>query len=224
MSQDSNALIQAISGADDASDFNGIKGLPDQPPDGEEVVWQGEPKWGALATRLFRVRLVLAYFVLLTGFTALISEAAGPELLATLVWQFSLAILATSILIGLAWLYATTTVYTVTDKRLVLEFGVAFTMSLNIPWDLVESAANKTFSDGTADVVIKLLPGNNVSYVTLWPFARPWHFMKVQPMLRGVKDPNVLAEAVAKIIDESSNSNGGAVDDSDSLSSVQVAT
>ena len=223
MSQDSNALIQAISGADDASDFNGIKGLPDQPPDGEEVVWQGEPKWSALATRLFRVRLVLAYFVLLAGFTALISEAAGPELLATLVWQFCLAILATSILIGLAWLYATTTVYTVTDKRLVLEFGVAFTMSLNIPWDLVESAAAKTFSDGTADVVISLQQGNAISYVTLWPFARPWCFLKVQPMLRGVADHADLVRRIAEIVDESDSATD-TVDKPDSFSSVRVTT
>ena len=223
MTKGPDALVQAIGGVDDSGDFNGIKGLPESPPDGEEVVWQGEPKWGALSTRLFRVRLVLIYFGLLAGFTAFISEAAGPEILATIVWQLSLACLAVLILIGLAWLYATTTVYTVTDKRLVLEFGVAFTMSLNIPWDLVESAASKTFSDGTADLVITLQQGNAISYVTLWPFARPWHFLNVQPMLRGVEDHAELANAIADIVDES-KSVTDTVDKSDSFSSARVTT
>ena len=223
MTKGPDALVQAIGGVDDSGDFNGIKGLPESPPDGEEVVWQGEPKWGALSTRLFRVRLVLVYFALLAGFTAFISEAAGPEILATFVWQLSLAGLAVLILIGLAWLYATTTVYTVTDKRLVLEFGVAFTMSLNIPWDLVESAATKNFNDGTADLVITLQQGNAISYVTLWPFARPWHFLKVQPMLRGVEDHADLAKAIADIVGES-NSVTDTVDKSDSLSSARVTT
>ncbi len=223
MTKGPDALVQAIGGVDDSGDFNGIKGLPESPPDGEEVVWQGEPKWGALSTRLFRVRLVLVYFALLAGFTAFISEATGPEILATFVWQLSLAVLAALILSGLAWLYATTTVYTVTDKRLVLEFGVAFTMSLNIPWDLVESAASKVFSDGTADVVISLQQGNSISYVTLWPFARPWHFLKVQPMLRGVENHADLVKTIADIVDES-NSVTDNVDKSDSFPSSRVTT
>ena len=223
MTKGPDALVQAIGGVDDSGDFNGIKGLPESPPNGEEVVWQGEPKWGALSTRLFRVRLVLVYFALLAGFTAFISEAAGPEILATFVWQLSLAVLAALILSGLAWLYATTTVYTVTDKRLVLEFGVAFTMSLNIPWDLVESAASKVFSDGTADVVISLQQGNSISYVTLWPFARPWHFLKVQPMLRGVENHADLVKTIADIVDES-NSVTDNVDKSDSFPSSRVTT
>ena len=223
MTKGPDALVQAIGGVDDSGDFNGIKGLPESPPDGEEVVWQGEPKWGALSTRLFRVRLVLVYFALLAGFTTFTSEAAGPEILATFVWQLSLAVLAALILSGLAWLYATTTVYTVTDKRLVLEFGVAFTMSLNIPWDLVESAASKAFSDGTADVVISLQQGNSISYVTLWPFARPWHFLRVQPMLRGVENHADLVKTIADIVDESNSVNDN-VDKSDSFSSSRVTT
>ena len=99
MTKGPDALVQAIGGVDDSGDFNGIKGLPESPPDGEEVVWQGEPKWGALSTRLFRVRLVLVYFTLLAGLTAFISEAAGPEILATFVWQLSLAVLAALILL-----------------------------------------------------------------------------------------------------------------------------
>ncbi len=225
MTKAPDALVQAIGGVDDSGDFNGIKGLPESPPDGEEVVWQGEPKWSALAIRLFRVRLVLIYFVLLVGFTVLLSEATPPETLARVVWQIGLAALTTAILVGLAWLYATTTVYTVTNKRLVLEFGVAFTMSLNIPWDLVESAATKKFGDGTADVVISLLPGNPVSYVTLWPFARPWHFLKVQPMIRGVHDPDVLIQAIAGVVDPLAmprENNEATKDDNVSMSALQT--
>ena len=200
-----------------------IRGLPGLPPEGEHVVWQGDPKWSALAKRVFRVRLILGYFVLLASYTISVSAASASEIVASVFWQIGLAAAAIGILVGLSVLYANTTVYTVTDKRVVLRFGVAFPMMINIPWDSVESADLKDAGDGTSDIVLALVPGKAVSYVTLWPFARPWKFARVQPMLRGVEDAGVLAQAIANIVGESRGTDT-VFDDSDTSSSVQVAT
>ena len=200
-----------------------IRGLPGLPPEGERVVWQGDPKWSALAKHLFRVRLILGYFVMLAAYTIFVSEASVSEIVASLTWQIGLAVVAIGILVGLSVLYAKTTVYTVTDKRVVFRFGVAFPMMINIPWDSVESADLKNAGDGTADIVLSLAPGKMVSYVTLWPFAKPWNFLRVQPMLRGVEDADVLAQAIVSIIDEK-DSGDVAQDGGGSFSPLQTVT
>ncbi len=201
-----------------------IRGLPGLPPEGENVVWQGDPKWSALAKRVFRVRLILGYFALLASYTIFISEASTSEIVASVIWQIGLAAVAIGILVGLSVLYANTTVYTVTDKRVVLRFGIAFPMMINIPWDVVESADHKDAGDGTSDIVLKLVTGRAMSYVTLWPFARPWKFVNVQPMLRGVEDADLLVQTIGNIVAESNESIDAVVDGSDSLSSTQVMT
>ena len=44
-----------------------VKGLPDYLPDGESVVWQGEPEWRQVALRVFHIRKVALYFLLLAA-------------------------------------------------------------------------------------------------------------------------------------------------------------
>jgi hypothetical protein len=42
-----------------------VRGLPENLPEGEHILWQGGPKWTALAVRALHVRAVAIYFALL---------------------------------------------------------------------------------------------------------------------------------------------------------------
>ncbi len=42
--------------------FEPIRGLPEMPPEGERILWQGSPDWRALAWRVFHIREVTFYF------------------------------------------------------------------------------------------------------------------------------------------------------------------
>ena len=44
-----------------------IKGLPEMPPEGEVILWQGRPNWWTLSKESLNLYWVLGYFVLLAA-------------------------------------------------------------------------------------------------------------------------------------------------------------
>jgi hypothetical protein len=177
-----------------------IRGLPGYLPAGEQIVWQGEPQWRALSRRVFHTRKVALYFGVLMLASAAQRITAGqslPEIAGSVAWQFALGAVSVGILTLLAWLYARSTVYTITNRRIVMRFGVALPMMVNIPWDRIESAAFRSFADGNGDIALTPTAKGRVSYWTIWPHARPWRFSPVQPSLRGIDDAARVAELIS---------------------------
>jgi hypothetical protein len=78
----------------------------------------------------------------------------------------------------------------------VIRFGVALPMAVNIPFKVIEGAGLRTYADGTGDITLSLAPQQRINYLIMWPNVRPWHMLKPQPMLRCI--PN--AERVAEIL------------------------
>jgi uncharacterized membrane protein (DUF485 family) len=180
-----------------------VRGLPEKLPPGESIVWQGEPLWRVMATRVFHTRTLGVYFsllILLHFGSRLLAGATLGSALVSASWQLGLAGATMAILSLMAYLYARSTVYTLTDRRLVMRFGVAVPMMVNIPLDTVESAALREFGDGSGDIALTPMPGTRMSYWTLWPNARPWHFGRVKPMLRCVPRAQTVAARLAGLV------------------------
>ncbi len=180
-----------------------VRGLPERLPEGENMVWQGTPRWQGLARRAFHTRTAAAYFGLLACAHVVLSTQAGMPVAEALKGAGWLAVLGGTVvglLTLLGWLYGRTTVYTITDQRLVLRFGVAIPMMINIPWDKVEAADLKRFDDASGDIVLKLAPGQRTAYWLIWPHARPWHFSPAQPMLRCIPQAERVADLLAGVI------------------------
>lgn len=190
-------------------DFEPVHGLPAPLPQGERILWQGAPHWRSLAIRAFHVRKVAIYFALFGLWQIGATLAAGHGLLAALASVqalFLAAVLAMGLLGSLAWLYARTTAYTITDRRLVVRTGAAVSITMNIPFRLIHSAGVKRHADGSGDIPLRLMPGERTSFIMLWPSARPWHFSRPEPMLRAVPE----AEQVAAILGQAlKNANPG---------------
>lgn len=177
-----------------------VPGLPERLPGGETVLWQGAPRWRSLARRAFHVRLVALYFVALAAWSgaSAAADGAGPGTLAMdALWLALVASIPIGTLLAVSVLAARTTLYTVTDRRLVLRVGVALPMAVNIPLGAVRSAGLRRCADGTGDILLSLLPAHRVSFVALWPHVRPWRFSKPQPLLRGLPDAEAAAQALA---------------------------
>lgn len=176
-----------------------VPGLPEELPAGERMLWQGAPSWRALARRALHVRKVAAYFVLLAGWHVVEVMNGGTgfaEAVRGAVWLAVLGTAAVAVLTGLAWALARSTIYTITTRRVVLRFGVALPMSVNLPLKLVESVDLRRYDDGTADLPLTLLPGNRMGYLLTWPHVQPWHLFRVRPMLRGVPNGEAAAKAL----------------------------
>jgi hypothetical protein len=175
-------------------------GLPERLPAGEEVLWQGAPLWRPLARRAFHVRAVALYILALAawGAASAAAEGAGAGTLALdALWLALVASVPVGTLLAVSVLAARSTLYTVTDRRVVLRVGVALPMAVNIPLEAVQSAGLRRCKDGTGDIVLSLMPSHRASFVALWPHVRPWRFSKPEPLLIGLPDGEAAARALA---------------------------
>ena len=113
-------------------------------------------------------------------------QAATPTLVSG---AACLAVLAT-----LAFAIGRTTRYTLTTRRVVMQFGVALPATLMLPLHRIVQAGVRVRGDHQGDLTLSLYPGERVGYIKLWPHARPFRLRTPEPMLRDV--PRVAELAV----------------------------
>jgi len=182
-----------------------VKGLPEELPEGEELLWQGSPDWRSLARSAFHTRGVAVYFGILVAWriVAALGEGRGAlEALGASVWLVALGIAAVGLLTLLAWLNARAAVYTLTSRRVVLRFGVALEMAVNLPFERIESAAFRDHGDGTGDIPLRVGGAGQIGYAMLWPYARPWRLgSRVEPMLRAVPEAGKVAGMLTRALE-----------------------
>lgn len=194
--------------SDHEFDHEPVPGLPEQLPAGERMLWQGAPAWRSLAVHAFRIRGLSLYFLALIVWRAHSSwNGSLSDTLAAVTPVLVLSILALGLLAGLGWAMARSTLYTITNRRVVIRAGVAIPITINIPFSVVESAALRTHSDATGDLPLVLSDRSQVSYVVMWPHVRPWSMGHTQPMLRAIREPaqvaGILADALAGALAQS---------------------
>ena len=163
-----------------------IPGLPGIPPPGERILWQGSPEWRALARTAFHTRLIAGYFALLLGWAILAAASNGAGDLTGVVTTAVLGVIVIVLLHLLAWGSARTTIYTLTNRRIVLRFGVALQKAVNLPLKQIAAADAKPVGTGHADIAFRTLERFPLGWLQMWPHVRPWAVGRPQPMLRGV--------------------------------------
>ncbi len=166
-------------------------GLPEPLPASERILWQGSPDWRGLALRAFHVRKLALYFGLILALRGMLLVADGStagEAAVDLLWLAPVPLFALAILASLAWMTSRTTVYTLTDKRLVMRIGIVLTLTFNLPLRTLRNADLRVDGDGSGDIAVQLPEADHIAYLNLWPHARPWRLRHPQPMLRSVPD------------------------------------
>jgi hypothetical protein len=186
-----------------------IRGLPEVPPDGEYILWQGAPAPWTLALQALNLGWVAGYFVLLAGWRGVVigldqGWALGAK---ATVPYFVLGLLACAILGIIALILARTTVYTLTNRRVAMRIGAALTVTLNLPFTSVISADLALNRDGTGTIALDLTRGTKLSYLVCWPHVRPWRVANTQPALRCIPD----AERVASMLADAAQARLGAL-------------
>lgn len=173
-------------------DHEPIRGLPGELPAGEAIIWQSAPDWRPFLRSALFARGLAVYFAGL----ALLALAGGNVLGAAGI------VIGGAVLQGLlalfALLVARTTVYTLTNRRVVLRIGVALGKCINLPLAQIGAADLRLDADGHGDIALALLGRPRLGYVMLWPHARRWRVARPQPMLRAVPDAARLAESLAR--------------------------
>lgn len=183
-----------------------VAGVPGHLPADEQVLWQGKPAFVPVTRRVFHVVGVGIYFALLTAWQIMVSQADGVGLgptVAAATWTLTLGIAAIALLFLLGWLVHRTTIYTITNKRVVMKIGMALPMSLNLPFKSIEAADCGVRKDGSGDIALKINDEHKIAWAILWPHGRPWHLRNPQPSLRSLPDARAVSEILQRALQAS---------------------
>jgi hypothetical protein len=186
-------------------DYEPIHGLPEALPPGETVLWQGRPTWKTLAVRAFHLRGLTIYFGVLVAYAVISKAVEGGtplEVGRSLGIFGGLAAAVIGMIALFAYMVARTTIYTITNRRVVLRFGVALPLTVNFPFtQLIAGSLRMHGGAGpgaSGDIALALREGKRTSYILLWPHARPWRMSRPEPMMRAIPDAAKVAQVLAR--------------------------
>ncbi len=181
-------------------EFEAVHGLPEVLPADETLLWQGSPDALLMTRQALHLDLIGIYFAVLvawSGISAWYDGAALTEALIAMGRASALFALALGLLSVMGLLIARTSVYTITNRRVVMRIGVVLSITFNLPFKQIESAAVRHRGRaGAGDIVLSLSGADRIAYLHLWPHVRPWQMRRTQPMLRALGN----VDAVAKIL------------------------
>jgi len=176
--------------------------LPEPLPEGEQIVWQHRPAWWPYSRRVFQVGKLGVYFLAIIAWvagSAWLDAGQAQAVLGSLTWAVPPALGVIGVLMLLAWLYARTTVYTITNRRIVIQSGLAVPSAVNLPFGKISSADMKTFGDGTGDIELTI-SGDRLLYSMIWPNARLLRLKRPRPVLRALRQPDRVAEVLGQAL------------------------
>lgn len=204
-------------------DYEPIRGLPGSLPASETLLWQGSPAWRPLARRALHASAVAAYFALLSLWElgrALYVRAPFAPALRIAEILLALGAVTVGLLCLVAWASARATVYSLTNRRLVIRHGIALPMSLNIPLRLIDRMALSRHADGSGDIALGLPRSERIGYLLNWPHVRPWRLAQPQPTLRAIAD----APRVAALMGRAVGSTGAVTSETTRFAAETAAT
>lgn len=180
--------------------FEPVRGLPEELPADEYILWQGAPNPLRLAKDAWALNWVLGYFALLAVVRVII---VAPDMSLTAAMAQGLPFLLAGaavalIIIGVATVQARSTVYTLTNKRAAMRIGAALTMTLNLPYVCIGNAQAATRPSGLGTITFELIGDTRLSYLMTWPHVRPWHMRRTQPAFRAIPDAARVATIFAE--------------------------
>ena len=173
-------------------DHEPIRGLPGELPEDEHILWQTAPDWVSHVKGALHIRLAALYFGTIVLWAAMRGDSN------TVIGVTVLGLIAVGLFALFAYGVGRTTVYTLTNKRVVLRIGVALNKCINIPLAEIESANLKMLGQGHGNIVLQLKGMPRLGYIMLWPHARSLRFVRPQPMLRAIPDAQVFATHLFK--------------------------
>ncbi len=177
-----------------------VEGLPQALPEGEEILWQGRPNTWALAREALSINWVAGYFVVLAlwRFVSVVDLMPLGQAIAATLPLIALGMIVYGMLFGIAWVQARYTMYTITSARVAMRIGAALTLTLNLPFRELGNAALDLRKSGTGTIALDTMGETKLSYLVIWPHARPWRFGKTQPALRCVPEASKVAAILAE--------------------------
>lgn len=188
-----------------------IPGLPGDLPPGEQLLWQGTPRWWAYTVATFQLGVLAVYFAVFIGLRGLVELQSNGSLTAVftsmaVLVPWALGCLGLLTIIG--WAYARSTVYSLTSRRVVIRFGVALPLTVNLPFAQLRQADLVARGGRRSDIVLELSDDPGLSWFHLWPNVYGFNLARPRPALRALRDPQRVAILLGQAVREWSQASG----------------
>jgi hypothetical protein len=121
-------------------------------------------------------------------------DAVWSQILVAVAKSGALGLTALGLLAVVARLSSKSTLYTITDKRVVMRIGIVLTLTFNLPFKRITGAALKPMAGHVGDIALSLTQADRIGWIHLWPHARAWRLEHPQPTLRCLPEAEVVGQ------------------------------
>ena len=166
----------------------------DQPlPEGETLLWSGKPTVRAQLRHGLFLRVAAAWLAVAAVLPFFTSSGTEGSPAAHLAWTGVVGVLVLGLTAAFAWMVRRTTVYALTDRRVIMKIGIALPSVLNIPMEELAGASCRAEADGSGDIAFPLAGRSELGWALLWPHVRPWRMARAEPAMRFLEEVEEVA-------------------------------
>ena len=182
--------------------FEVHKNILDAIPEGESILWKGKPSFWGFSWYFFGLKLLAFYLIILSVvfaarltvtdfFTAFVVDFL-PFLLSGILTSF--------ILMALAKIQSQSSVYIITENRVIIKSGAALSFLISMPFKKIKAVNLQKRKGSLGTISFELNSGKRVPYVSCWPSVRPWRFKNTEPAFSCIENVDEVATILRKSV------------------------
>ena len=180
--------------------FEAPKNILDAIPNGESILWKGRPSLWGFSWNLFGLKWITLYLSMLSivSVARFFASDFYTAFYVDFLPFFLSGIFASIILIGLAAIQAYSTVYIITENRVIIKTGAALSFLISMPFKKIKEVNLQKRGASIGTISFELFSNKRVPYISCWPSVRPWKFKKTQPAFSCVRSVDEVATILRK--------------------------
>jgi len=180
--------------------FEAPKNILDAIPNGESILWKGRPSLWGFSWNLFGLKWITLYLSMLSivSVARFFASDFYTAFYVDFLPFFLSGIFASIILIGLAATQTYSTVYIITENRVIIKTGAALSFLISMPFKMIKEVNLQKRGASIGTISFELLSEKRVPYISCWPSVRPWKFKRTQPAFSCVRSVDEVATILRK--------------------------
>ena len=144
------------------------KNILDAIPEGESILWKGKPSFWGFSWYFFGLKLLAFYSIILSVvFAARLTVTDFYTAFAVDFLPFlSSGILASFILMALAGIQSQSSVYIITENRVIIKSGAALSFLISVPFKKIKAVNLQKRKGSLGTISFELSSGKRVPYIS----------------------------------------------------------
>ena len=180
--------------------FEAPKNILDAIPNGESILWKGRPSLWGFSWNLFGLKWITLYLSILSivSVARFFASDFYTAFYVDFLPFFLSGIFASIILICLAATQTYSTVYIITENRVIIKTGAALSFLISMPFKKIKEVNLQKRGASIGTISFELLSEKRVPYISCWPSVRPWKFKGTQPAFSCIGSVDEVATILRK--------------------------